>query len=124
MRAIDIHAHSTPQCFQREVLQGRSWHGMTAAEGELHNPRNAWTPEQRIEDMDSIGVDVQIVSTNVAFYKYDEEVRHHRRHCLRLQRRSSPDDDGLSRTGFRDWPRCRCRMCRRRLPNWNAPLRS
>ena len=74
MRAIDIHAHSTPQCFQREVLQGRSWHGMTAAEGELHNPRNAWTPEQRIEDMDSIGVDVQIVSTNVAFYKYDAEV--------------------------------------------------
>ncbi len=74
MRAIDIHAHSTPQCFQREVLAGRTWHGMTAAEGELHNPRNAWTPEQRIEDMDSIGVDVQIVSTNVAFYKYDQEV--------------------------------------------------
>ncbi len=74
MRAIDIHAHSTPQCFQREALAGRPWHGMTAAEGELHNPRNAWTPEQRIEDMDSIGVDVQIVSTNVAFYKYDQEV--------------------------------------------------
>ena len=74
MRSIDIHAHSTPQCFQREVLQGRTWHGMTAAEGELHNPRNAWTPEQRIEDMDSIGVDVQIVSTNVAFYKYGQEV--------------------------------------------------
>ncbi len=74
MRAIDIHAHSTPQCFQREVLAGRTWHGMTAAEGELHNPRNAWTPEQRIEDMDSIGVDVQIVSTTVAFYKYDQEV--------------------------------------------------
>ena len=74
MRAIDIHAHSTPQCFQREVLQGRSWHGMTAAEGELFNPRNAWTPEQRIADMDSIGVDVQVVSTNVAFYKYDQDV--------------------------------------------------
>ena len=74
MRAIDIHAHSTPQCFQSEVLQGRTWHGMTAAEGELHNPRNAWTPEQRIQDMDSIGVDVQIVSTNVAFYKYDQQV--------------------------------------------------
>ncbi len=74
MRAIDIHAHSTPQCFQREVLQGRTWHGMTAAEGELFNPRNAWTPEQRIADMNSIGVDVQVVSTNVAFYKYDQDV--------------------------------------------------
>jgi hypothetical protein len=24
MRAIDIHAHLTPQCFQREVLAGRT----------------------------------------------------------------------------------------------------
>jgi aminocarboxymuconate-semialdehyde decarboxylase len=74
MRAIDIHAHSTPQCFQGDVLQGISWHGMTAADGELRNPRNAWTPEQRIADMDSLGVDVQVVSTNVAFYQYDRNV--------------------------------------------------
>jgi aminocarboxymuconate-semialdehyde decarboxylase len=47
---------------------------MTAAEGELHNPRHAWTPEQRIADMDSLGVDVQVVSTNVAFYQYDRNV--------------------------------------------------
>ena len=44
MRAIDIHAHLTPQCFQREVLAGNTWHGMTRAEGELFNPMNAWTP--------------------------------------------------------------------------------
>ena len=74
MRSIDLHAHSTPQCFQREVLQGKTWHGMTSAEGELRNPRNAWNPEQRLADMDSMGVDVQVVSTNVAFYHYDREV--------------------------------------------------
>ena len=74
MRAIDLHAHLTPQCFQKEVLQGNIWHGMTEHEGELRNPRNAWTPEQRIADMDSLGVDIQVVSTNVAFYKYDQEV--------------------------------------------------
>ena len=74
MRSIDLHAHSTPQCFQREVLQGKSWHGMTSTEGELGNPRNAWKPEQRLADMDSLGVDVQVVSTNVAFYQYDREV--------------------------------------------------
>ena len=74
MRAIDIHAHLTPQCFQREVLAGRTWHGMTSAEGELFNPMNAWTPEQRLADMQSLGVDVQVVSTNVAFYKYDQDV--------------------------------------------------
>jgi aminocarboxymuconate-semialdehyde decarboxylase len=74
MRAIDIHAHLTPQCFQREVLAGKTWHGMTSAEGELFNPMNAWTPEQRLADMKSLGVDIQIVSTNVAFYKYDQDV--------------------------------------------------
>ena len=74
MRAIDLHAHLTPQCFQREVLAGKTWHGMTSAEGELFNPMNAWTPEQRLADMNSLGVDIQVVSTNVAFYKYDQDV--------------------------------------------------
>ena len=73
MRSIDIHAHSTPQCFQRAVLAGHDWHGMTAADGELFNPRNAWTPEQRIADMDSLGVDVQVVSTSPGFYQYHQE---------------------------------------------------
>lgn len=35
---------------------------------------NAWTPEQRLADMDSLGIDIQVVSTNVAFYKYDQDV--------------------------------------------------
>ena len=73
MRSIDIHAHSTPQCFQRAVLAGHAWHGMTAADGELFNPRNAWTPEQRIADMDSLGVDIQVVSTSPGFYQYHQE---------------------------------------------------
>src|SRR6266446_4243802 len=74
MRAIDLHAHLTPQCFQREVLAGKTWHGMTSAEGELRNSMNTWTPEQRLADMNSLGVDIQVVSTNVAFYKYDQDV--------------------------------------------------
>jgi len=73
MRSIDIHAHSTPQCFQRAVLAGQDWHGMTAADGELFNPRNAWTPEQRIADMDSLGVDIQVVSTSPGFYQYHQD---------------------------------------------------
>ena len=74
MRTIDIHAHLTPQRFQHAVLNGKDWHGMTSAEGELFNPRNAWTPQQRIADMDSLGVDVQVISTNDGFYKYDQHV--------------------------------------------------
>ena len=35
---------------------------------------NAWTPEQWLADMRSLGIDMQVVSTNVAFYKYDQDV--------------------------------------------------
>jgi len=74
MRAIDIHVHLTPQCFQREVLNGRTFHGLDATYGELDNPRHAWTPEQRLLDMDSMGIDVQVLSPGVSFYKYDADV--------------------------------------------------
>jgi aminocarboxymuconate-semialdehyde decarboxylase len=74
MRTIDLHCHLTPQCFQQEVLNGRTFHGLNADYGELFNPRNAWTPEQRILDMNSMGIDVQVVSPNVSFYRYDADV--------------------------------------------------
>jgi aminocarboxymuconate-semialdehyde decarboxylase len=74
MRTIDLHCHVTPQCFQKEVLNGRTFHGLNADYGELNNPRNAWTPQQRLLDMDSMGIDVQIVSPNVSFYMYDADV--------------------------------------------------
>ncbi|MSQ06516.1 MAG: amidohydrolase [Dehalococcoidia bacterium] len=72
MRSIDIHAHSTPQSFVKAVAAGRDWHGMKSGEG-AGNPRNAWTPEQRIADMNSLGVDVQVVSTAAAFYQYHRD---------------------------------------------------
>ena len=72
MRAIDIHAHQEPQCFQRAIRNGQSWHGLTAESDEADiDPMETWTPEQRIDDMDSLGVDIQVVSTSSAFYKYE-----------------------------------------------------
>lgn len=72
-RVIDVHAHVTPQRFQRAVLAGEDWHGMTAADGELDNPPNRWLPERRIEEMDAIEVDVQVVSPTDVFYQYDRD---------------------------------------------------
>jgi aminocarboxymuconate-semialdehyde decarboxylase len=37
---VDVHVHVTPQRFQRAVLSGRDWHGITAEDGELDNPKN------------------------------------------------------------------------------------
>jgi aminocarboxymuconate-semialdehyde decarboxylase len=69
-RVIDVHAHVTPQRFQRAVLAGDDWHGMTIADGELDNLPNRWLPERRIEEMDAIEVDVQVVSPTDVFYQY------------------------------------------------------
>src|ERR687895_2691388 len=70
MRSIDIHAHLTPQCFIQAMEAGREWHGIKPGTVRV-NPRGTWNPEQRIADMNSLGVDVHVVSTGAAFYYYD-----------------------------------------------------
>jgi aminocarboxymuconate-semialdehyde decarboxylase len=83
MRSIDIHAHLTPQCFWRATENGGDWHTIrrekdargteVALVGESRQPlppRARWTPEERLADMDSLGVDVHVVSPYVGFYNY------------------------------------------------------
>ena len=83
MRSIDVHAHLTPQCFWRATENGGDWHTLkreTDARGmeyalvggrrQALPPRSKWTPEERLADMDSLGVDVHVVSPYVGFYNY------------------------------------------------------
>jgi aminocarboxymuconate-semialdehyde decarboxylase len=83
MRSIDIHAHLTPQCFWRATENGGDWHTIKREQDERGAefavvggqrqplpPRARWTPEQRLADMDSLGVDVHVVSPYVGFYNY------------------------------------------------------
>lgn len=74
MRSIDIHAHLTPQCFIRATQAGREWHGIKPGDMRI-GPRNSWTPEQRIADMNSLGVDVHVVSTAAQFYYADRDAQ-------------------------------------------------
>ena len=83
MRSIDIHAHITPQCFWRATSDGGSWHGLRRERdgqgqellvsgqerGQLP-PKSSWTPEQRLADMDSLGVDVHVISPFAGLYNY------------------------------------------------------
>ena len=50
-------------------------------------PRARWTPEERLADMDSLGVDVHVVSPYVGFYNYQLDTASSAGHLPRDQRR-------------------------------------
>ena len=82
MRTIDVHAHLAPaKALQLE--DGQQWHGFSKVEGSGQHflvldskrywvhPSFFWTPEQRLAHMDSIGVDIHVLSTWSQLYNYD-----------------------------------------------------
>lgn len=73
MKVIDVHNHINPRPFLEAVKAGHSWHGFTANQGELENPRNSWTLEERIDEMDELGVGMQALTVYGDFNKYDLE---------------------------------------------------
>ncbi len=73
MKVIDVHNHVNPRPFLEAVRAGHSWHGFTAEHGELENPRNHWTLEERIADMDRLGVGMQALTVYGDFNKYDRD---------------------------------------------------
>ncbi len=84
MRTLDIHAHLTPQAFWKATENGGDWHGIGRhidERGQPHpliggqiggalGPKTQWEPEQRLADMDSLGVDVHVLSPFSGFYNY------------------------------------------------------
>jgi len=73
MNVIDVHNHVNPRPYLKAMRAGRDWYGFTADHGELENPRNHWTLEQRIADMDRLGVDMQALTVYGGFNKYDRD---------------------------------------------------
>ena len=72
MRSIDIHAHVTPQSYISAMKENRVWHSLQPEPLDME-PQLEWTPDQRIQDMNSLGVDVQVASTGAQFYNYGRD---------------------------------------------------
>jgi aminocarboxymuconate-semialdehyde decarboxylase len=84
MRSIDIHAHYSPRCVYETLEAGKSWHGLTLErrEGGLQmlvrgqkskarKPKASWDVAQRMQDMNSLGVDMHILSAQTFLYGYE-----------------------------------------------------
>ena len=83
MASIDIHAHILPR-HATGLANGGEWHGYTMRTGDSGGnvltrqgkntpliPKMMFTPEQRLADMDSLGVDVHVLSSWTRLYHYD-----------------------------------------------------
>jgi len=82
MRSIDIHAHTAPSKAVH-LAEGKEWHGFTKqSEAGRHflvrdsnryglHPSYFRTPEERLAQMDAMGVDVHVLSTWTQLYNYD-----------------------------------------------------
>ena len=88
MRTIDIHAHLVPQSLWRAADAGKEWHGFHHEPGEgvgvivgggkrhgFVSPKVRFTPEERLQDMDAQGVDVQVISIHTPCFGYQLDAR-------------------------------------------------
>ena len=82
MRNIDIHSHLLPQCMWQALDSGHEWYGMKygsedksylwvreGRNGRIH-PKVRLKPEDRIQEMDAIGTDLQVVSVHTQIFGY------------------------------------------------------
>ena len=70
MRTLDIHAHLMPRCMVEPFSRGESWHGLTPDQGWFRSPAFTWNTAERLADMDSLGVDMHVVSTFVGYTEF------------------------------------------------------
>ncbi len=74
MPVIDMHAHVTPERFKRAIEKEGSWYGLPSEQGQLHLGNFAAGVDVRLAAMDAAGVDMQVVTPNVGFYQYGNDL--------------------------------------------------
>lgn len=71
---IDFHTHLTPLRYRASVSATGTWHGLGPEAGEMEWPGFCRNPDERLEDMRRMRVEVQVVSPTAGFYLYDRDV--------------------------------------------------
>ena len=74
MPVIDMHAHVTPERYKQAIRANGEWHGLDAVSGELGRGGFDKALPERLAEMDSLGVDMQLVTPTVGFYQYDNDL--------------------------------------------------
>jgi aminocarboxymuconate-semialdehyde decarboxylase len=110
MRTIDIHAHLVPQSLWRAADAGTEWYGYRYEPGDgvgvmvsddkrtsFTSPKVRFTPEERLKDMDTQGVEVQLISIHTPFFGYHLDPTQGRQ----LAREVNDEIAGMTRR----WPR-------------------
>ena len=83
MRSIDIHAHLVPGAAWRAAAAGKEWHGYRHEPSDglgvfvggerrigFTSPKVRFTADERLQDMDAQGVDMQVLSIHTPFFGY------------------------------------------------------
>ena len=83
MKSIDIHAHVVPRSLWDAADARADWYGFRHEAGDglgtmvgggmrtaFTSPKVRYTPDERLKDMDSQGVDVQVLSIHTPFFGY------------------------------------------------------
>jgi len=66
-----MHAHWLPYEYRDAIASCGEWHGMGAESAEYELRGMQLSADQRIADMDALGVDMQMLSPQAGFYQYD-----------------------------------------------------
>ncbi len=73
MAVIDIHNHVTPRFFVEAIERDGEWKSLGPDVGELHIPKFSISAEERLVEMDDMGVDVHVLTINTGFFRYDRD---------------------------------------------------
>jgi aminocarboxymuconate-semialdehyde decarboxylase len=70
---IDIHNHVTPRFFVEAIERDGAWRSLGPEVGELHIPKFSISAEERLAEMDGMGVDIHVLTINTGFFRYDRD---------------------------------------------------